>query len=79
MLVRVRESLVENFYGFHGIKRVYPGNEFELVDLKTAKGDVYSAEEQFSDSWMEKIGDTPKRKRRSREEIDADNAKDELS
>ena len=55
MLVRVKESKVENFYGFHGTQRVYPGDEFELVDLKTAKGETYSAKEQFSDSWMEEV------------------------
>ena len=73
MLVRVKESLVENFYGFYGTTRRYPGDEFELIDKKDKDDNVYSAEEQFSDSWMEKIGGT-KRKRRSREEIDADNA-----
>jgi len=79
MLVRVKESLVENFYGFYGVKRRYPGDEFELVERKNAKGKAVSTESQFSDKWMEKMEDTPKRKRRSREEIDADNAKDELS
>lgn len=80
MLVRVKESLVENFYGFYGQQRRYPGDEFELIERKDEEGKVLSSiAEQFTDKWMEKIGDTPKRKRRSREEIDADNAKDELS
>lgn len=74
MLVRVKESLVENFYGFYGSKRLYPGDEFELTDQEDKDGKVfYSAEDQFSDGWMEKLEST-KRKRRSREEIDADNA-----
>ena len=74
MLVRVKESLVENFYGFYGTKRRYTGDEFELIDKKDKNDNVfYSAEDQFSDSWMERVEGT-KRKRRSREEIDADNA-----
>lgn len=56
MLVRVKESLVENFYGFHGIKRRYPGDEFELEDKKDESGKViYSAQAQFSEKWMEKV------------------------
>lgn len=77
MLVRVKETLVENFYGFYGIKRRYPGDKFELIERKTQKGEVVSIESQFSDKWMEKIEDTSKRKRRTREEIDADNARDD--
>ena len=77
MLVRVKETLVENFYGFYGVKRRYPGDEFRLVDVKDDKGEVtYSADDQFSEEWMEKVEDTQKRKRRTREEIDADNALD---
>ena len=75
MLVRVKESMVENFYGFYGVKRRYPGDEFRLVDVKDKEGKVtYSAKDQFSDKWMEEMEDTQKRKRRTREEIDADNA-----
>lgn len=75
MLVRVKETLVENFYGFHGIKRRYPGDEFRLEDKTDDEGKVIcSAESQFSKKWMEKVEETQKRKRRSREEIDADNA-----
>lgn len=76
MLVRVKESLVENFFGFYGTKRRYPGDEFTLVATKDKNGKAVSAESQFSDKWMEKIEDTQKRKRRTREEIDADNATD---
>lgn len=76
MLVRVKENLVENFYGFYGLKRRYPGDKFELVERETKDGKVVSIESQFSEKWMEKIEDTPKRKRRTREEIDAGNARD---
>ena len=80
MLVRVKESMVENFYGFYGVKRRYPGDEFRLLDKEDKQGKVIcSAESQFSDKWMEKIADTQKRKRRTREEIEADNASAELS
>ena len=80
MLVRVKESMVENFYGFYGVKRRYPGDEFRLLDKEDKQGKVIcSAESQFSDKWMEKIEDTQKRKRRTREEIEADNASAELS
>ena len=55
MQVRVKETLVENFYGFYGLKRRYPGDKFELVAKKDSKGKTVTAEQQFSDKWMEKV------------------------
>ena len=56
MLVRVKESMVETFYGFYGEKRRYPGDEFELTSKKDKAGKViYPAEDQFAESWMEKV------------------------
>lgn len=56
MKVRVKETLVENFYGFHGIKRRYPGDEFTLTAIKDKEGKVISSvEAQFSSKWMEKV------------------------
>ncbi len=56
MLVRVKESLVENFYGFYGLIRRYPGDEFTLVAKKDKTGKVVaSVEAQFSDKWMERV------------------------
>ena len=56
MLVRVKETQVESFYGFYGERRRYPGDEFELIDKKDGEGKViYSAKSQFSDKWMEKV------------------------
>jgi len=58
MLVRVKESLVENFYGYYGVKRRYPGDKFELVAKKDSKGKVISSvNSQFSSRWMEKVND----------------------
>ena len=56
MQVRVKESLVENFYGYYGIKRRYPGDEFTLVARKDKGGKTISAASQFSSKWMEKVG-----------------------
>lgn len=50
MRVRVKESLVENFYGFYGTKRRYPGDEFTLV---ATEGNT--VKQQFSEKWMEKV------------------------
>ncbi len=55
MLVRVKETQVESFYGFYGLQRRYPGDEFELVARKDSKGNTLSAESQFSKKWMEKV------------------------
>ena len=56
MLVRVKETQVESFYGFYGLKRRYPGDEFTLVDKKNDDGKVIcSAKSQFSERWMEKV------------------------
>ena len=67
MLVRVKDSLVENFYGFYGTKRRYPGQQFKLEPRKTQDGQTVSVEEQFSERWMEKVD---KRKREHREEAE---------
>lgn len=55
MRVRVKETLVENFYGFYGIKRRYPGDEFTLEPKKDAAGKTISVHAQFSEKWMEKV------------------------
>ena len=55
MLVKVKESLVENFYGFYGTKRRYPGDQFTLVEQTKKNGDIVSVDDQFSDKWMEKV------------------------
>jgi hypothetical protein len=55
MRVRVKETLVENFYGFYGDERRYPGDKFDLVERKTKDGEVVSVESQFSERWMEKV------------------------
>lgn len=55
MRVRVKETLVENFYGFYGLKRRYPGDEFTLVEKKGKDGKAVSVEQQFSEKWMEKV------------------------
>jgi hypothetical protein len=56
MLVRVKDTLVENFYGFYGQERRYPGDEFMLKAVKDDKGKIiHSAESQFSSKWMEKV------------------------
>ena len=56
MRVRVKETLVENFYGFYGVKRRYPGDEFTLEAKKDKDGKVISSTEaQFSSRWMEKV------------------------
>ena len=61
MLVRVKETHVESFYGYYG-KRRYPGDEFELVARKDAKGKTISTERQFSEKWMEKVNKVEKSK-----------------
>lgn len=45
MRVRVK-NVRENFYGFYGTKRRYPGEVFDLDDPK-----------HFSKNWMEKVDD----------------------
>jgi hypothetical protein len=55
MLVRVKETQVESFYGYYARTRLYPGDEFELVARKTASGETITAESQFSKIWMEKV------------------------
>lgn len=55
MLVRVKETQVESFYGFYGLKRRYPGEEFKLEAKKDQNGKTITAESQFSDKWMEKV------------------------
>ena len=55
MLVRVKETQVENFYGFYGLKRRYAGDEFTLVAKKGANGKTITAKSQFSEKWMEKV------------------------
>ena len=55
MQVRVKETLVENFFGFYGTKRYYPGDKFTLVARKGRGGKTVTAEQQFSDKWMEKV------------------------
>jgi hypothetical protein len=55
MLVRVKETLVENFYGFYGDRRRYPGDKFELVARKGANSKTISAKSQFSEKWMEEL------------------------
>ena len=72
MLVRVKETQVEGFYGFYGLERRYPGDEFTLVPKKDNAGKVIStAENQFSDRWMEKVD---KRKKSFRDESPADSS-----
>lgn len=55
MKVRVKKSLVENFYGFYGQQRRYPGDEFELVARKGANGKTVTVQSQFSETWMEEV------------------------
>ena len=55
MLVRVKETQVESFYGFYGQERRYPGDKFELIAMKDKNGKTVSAESQFSERWMEKV------------------------
>lgn len=74
MQVRVKETLVENFYGFYGIKRRYPGDEFTLVARKDRHGKTVSVESQFSSKWMEKVD---KRKRQFRETSETESSSDD--
>lgn len=66
MRVRVKETMVENFYGFYGFKRRYPGDEFTLEARKDRNGKTITVEQQFSSKWMEKVD---KRKKEFREEV----------
>jgi hypothetical protein len=73
MRVRVKKTQVEGFFGFYGLKRRYPGDEFTLVEKQDKDGKVITCEDQFSHKWMEKIEtEAPKRKRRTKEEMEAD-------
>ncbi len=74
MLVRVKESLVENFYGFYGFKRRYPGDEFEIVAKKDKAGKTVTVNSQFSDKWMEKVN-----KGKYREEVEDDSLASDMS
>ena len=72
MLVRVKPTNVQSFFGYYGLKRRYPGDEFTLVAKKDKSGKVVStAESQFSSNWMEKVD---KRKKSFREESPADSS-----
>ena len=55
MLVRVKETQVESFYGFYGQERRYPGDEFTLIARKGKNGKTISAKSQFSERWMEEV------------------------
>ena len=76
MLVRVKPTQAEGFYGFYGIERRYPGDEFTLVAKKDKDGKTISAESQFSDRWMEKVNvpkkPGPKPKMSFNEPLDVD-------
>lgn len=61
MKVRVKdaEDLPGGFFGFFGERRLYPGQEFEIKPInKKVKGKTVkrTEQEQFSESWMIKLG-----------------------
>lgn len=51
MRVRAKEL------GYYGHKRRRPGEVFDLIDDKDAKGGVIPAAKFFSEKWMEKVDD----------------------